>query len=93
MIHDNAPLHVFKISELARAIASQFILVGRKSAVNLACTCRCLEEPALSTLWETQESLSILLEGLPEANWHIYGATGNDTVCSLELPAEGSNVY
>ena len=69
MIHDGAPHCVFKISELARIIAHQLILISQRSAVNLACAFRCLEEPVLSTLWETQQSLGILLEVLPEGTW------------------------
>jgi len=69
MIHDGAPHRVFNISELARVIAHQLILISQESAVNLACASRCLEEPVLSTLWETQHSLSILLEVLPEGTW------------------------
>lgn len=53
MINDGTPSRVFKIGELARAIASQLVLSGSKSAVNLACTCQNLEEPTLSALWET----------------------------------------
>jgi len=59
------PHSIFKISELARAIASQLIPINLKSAVSLACACRYLEEPVLSTLWEIQGSLRILLEVLP----------------------------
>ena len=66
MIHGNASHHIFEISELTRLIASQLIPISPKSAVNLACTCRYLEEPVLSTLWETQGSLNILLEVLAE---------------------------
>ena len=89
MIHDNAPLRVFKISELTRAIASQLVPISRKSVANLACACRCLEEPVLSTLWETQESLSILLEVLPEANLQVDGTVGSYTVRGLDLPVGG----
>jgi len=91
MTHDDTPLRVFKISELARVIASQVILISKESAVNLARTCRCLEEPVLSTLWETQELLSTLLKVLPEANWDIGGTTGDNTVRGLDLPVEGLN--
>jgi len=91
MIHDNAPLRVFKISELTRAIASQLILVSQRSAVDLACACRYLKEPVLSTLWETQELLTILLEMLPEENWRIGGAMRSYTVSSLDLPVEESD--
>jgi len=91
MIPDNTSLRVFKISELARIIASHLIPISRGSAANLARTCRCLEEPVLSALWEVQVSLPILLKVLPEANWRIDGATGNYIVCALDLPMEGLN--
>ena len=66
MTDDNTPHRVFKISELARLIAGRLTLIGRGSAVSLARTCRCLEEPVLSTLWETQSSLHTLLKVLPK---------------------------
>ena len=67
MIHERAPYRVLTISELARHIASQLVLIEAEgSAVNLACACRSLEEPILSTLWETQSSLYALLGVLPE---------------------------
>jgi len=70
MIHDSTPRRVLKISELTRLIASQLILTNsRKSAVNLACACRSLEEPVLSALWRTQWSLITLLRVLPEETW------------------------
>lgn len=69
MICDNAPSRIFNISELARLIASQLIHIGRKNVVNLACVCRSLEEPVLSTLWEEQSALYTLLEVLPETTW------------------------
>ena len=75
MIHDDTPQRVLKISELTRLIASQLILISRKSAVSLACACRYLEEPILGTLWETQESLCTLLEVLPRDCWY-YERTG-----------------
>ena len=91
MIHDSTPYRVFKVSELTRIIASQLVLTSQESAVNLACTCRCLEEPALSALWEIQASLHTLLKVLPKANWHIEGAIGSHTVRDLDLPVERSN--
>jgi len=67
MIHDSAPYRVLMISELARHIASQLVLIEAEgSAVNLACACRSLKEPILSTLWETQSSLYTLLGVLLE---------------------------
>ena len=93
MINDGAPYRVFKISELARLIANQLILVSRnkKSAVNFACVCRYLEEPALSTLWETQQSLCTLLKTLPRdtRGWQ-HLESGNRVVRGRDLPFEES---
>jgi len=72
MIHDSTPHRVLKISELTRFIASQLVFTrSRKSAVNLACACRCLEEPVLSTLWETERSMDTLLRVLPKGTWQF----------------------
>jgi len=50
--------------------------------VNLACACRHLEEPVLSTLWETQESPCTLLETLPKNTWNWdNSAQGRPVVC------------
>lgn len=87
MTHDDAPHRVFKIWELARLIASQLAVIrGHKSAVNLACACRYLEEPVLSALWETQRSLTTLLELLPGEN-HRYDheMTPTGSVCGLNF--------
>ena len=65
MIGDSAFHRVFKINELARAITSRLIPTSQKSIVKLACTCRYLEELALSALWETQIWLDTLLKVLP----------------------------
>ena len=95
MIHDNAPHCVFKISELTKLIASQLVLIsGRKSAVHLACSSRYLEEPVLSTLWETQSSLRTLLEVLPEQtrNTENKDAGWESMVRGLTFPLGKSNV-
>ena len=89
MIDDNVPHRVFKISELTRVIASQLTLIDPKSAVNLACACRYLEEPALSALWETQFSLCTLLIVLPEETW-VWDDTASGVVRDLDLPLERS---
>ena len=94
MIHDNnASLRVFEISELARIIAGQLTLISRKSTGNLARTCRCLEEPVLSALWEIQKSLPTLLKVLPDANRCIDRHFGNYTVRELDPPVERPNAY
>jgi len=88
MIHDSTPYRVLKISELARHIASQLVLIdAEKSLVNLACACRSLEEPILSTLWETQSSLYTLLGILPEENWKSHPKT--QVVCGPDPQLEG----
>ena len=76
MIHNSAPLHIFKIAELARPIADQLVLSDGRSAANLSCACRCLEDPVLSALWATQPSLYTLLKVLPEGDWHIEDILG-----------------
>ena len=92
MIHDSAPHHVSGISELVRLVASHLIPISRKSAVDLACGCRHLEEPVLSTLWETQSSLCVLLKVLPEVTWdhHPFGLVECE-VRDLDRPLEESN--
>ena len=66
MLDDGASHRVFKITELAGAIASQLVSISQESAVNLACTHRYLEEPVLSVLWEGQPWVANLLKVLPE---------------------------
>ena len=86
MTHDNISHRIFKITELTRFIANQLVPISRKSAANLACACRYLEEPVLSTLWETQQSLNILLEVLPREAWHHTPRRhGRRAVCDLDL--------
>lgn len=91
MTQDNAPLRVLKISELTRAIASQLVSYRRRGAACLARTCRYLEEPALSALWETQQSLFTLLKVLPKGNWRIDGTGQDRTVRGLGFPVEKLN--
>ena len=87
---DSTPYRIFKISELTRLIAIQLVLISQKSAVNLACACRSLEEPVLSTLWEIQSSLYALLEVLPQETLVFKRPIYNPhTVCGLDPPLEG----
>ena len=90
MIHDSTPHRVLKIGELTRLIASQLVLIdGRRSAVNLACACRYLEEPVLSTIWETQSSLITLLRVLPkETREFEHLEIGHKVVRGLNSPPE-----
>ena len=88
MTHDSTSHHIFRISELTRLIASQLILINPRDAVNLACACRYLEEPALCTLWEIQWSLCTLLRVLPEENWEIEYPKGGLAVRGLDVLLE-----
>ena len=92
MTPDNTPHRIFRISELTRLIASQLVLTSPEGAVSLACACRYLNEPVLSTLWETQVWLVILLKVLPEENYQWNDlASGESVVCDLNLPFEELN--
>jgi len=82
MIHDSTPHRIFRISELTSLIASQLVLISSKSTVNLACACRHLEDPVLSSLWQTQSWLNTLLKVLPKETWDCDDlASGESVVC------------
>ena len=68
---DSTPHRIFKISELTGAISRHLVLISPKSAVNFARTCRYIEEPALSTLWETQRSFNTLLKIPLSSGCHV----------------------
>lgn len=95
VVRDGAPRRIFKISELTRLIAGKLILFDPKGAVSLACVCRDLQDPVLSTLWQTQSSLGTLLKVLPEGKWNWKKTTrGRSEVCGMnpwleDLNAEG----
>jgi hypothetical protein len=91
MIRDDPSQRVFGISELARLVAGHLTHISPKSTANLACACRCLEEPALSTLLETQSSLCTLLEVLPEKTWGYGLPLLKREVCGLNLLLGESN--
>jgi len=93
MLGDNASHRVFKISELSRAIASHLIPISPESTVNLARTCRYLEEPVLSALWEEQSWVVVLLKVLPEGSLdhkYIESSSGWE-VCGWDLPPQAPN--
>jgi len=56
------PHPIIEINELTQLVADLLLLDGRQSLVSLACTCRALEEQALSTLWSEQSSLETLIK-------------------------------
>ena len=91
MIDGSSPHRVLKIGELTRLVTSQLIdLDGKKSAVNLACASRYLEESVLSTLWEGQPWLTTLLKVLPDGNYHFEDSTpcGDAVVRDMDLVEE-----
>jgi len=93
MIHDSTSHRVLKIDELTRLIAGQLVLISQKSTVHLACACRSLEEPVLSTLWETQPLLITLLRVLPKETWEFqHPEPGGNIVRGLNSPPEGLKV-
>ena len=69
-----------QVDEILRLLAWE--LVGseaKATVVALACSCKSFEDPALDTLWETQERLPPLFESLPRDVW------GDDT-CTVSTP-------
>ena len=56
------PHPIFEISELTQVIIDYCLPRNKGSLVSLACTCRALEEQALSTLWSEQSSLVTLVK-------------------------------
>ena len=56
---------IFEIDELVRLIIDKLVKTSPRAAVSFALTCRSLEEPTLSSLWERQESLVLLLSVVP----------------------------
>ena len=90
MIQDT-PNHIFNIGELTKLIASQLVLISRKSTVNLACavTVGALKNRS-SALWETQSTLCALLESLPGGKWDFeHPEFCKHVVCGLDLLSEG----
>jgi len=75
MTHDSTPHRIFKISELTRLIASELVPISRKSTVNLACACRSLEEPNLSTL-SSGKTRSAIFQGT-DVNTRISRSVGD----------------
>ena len=85
-MHIGAPHRIFEISELTTLIASQLALISQKSTLNLACTCRNLEEPALRLLWQTQPLLDTLLKVLPKDTWRCDNPGPYKTVVRTRIP-------
>ena len=92
MVHDGTSHRIFRIGELTMLIASQLTLISPKSTASLACTCRHLEEPSLSSLWQTQPSLDTLLKVLPGETWRCDNpGPGKSVVRGPNPPLENSS--
>ena len=63
------PHQILCIDELLRLIIDELVQTSKQTVPSLACTCRFLEEPALSSLWRRQERLTDLLKVLPNHTW------------------------
>ena len=57
----SVPHQIIEISELTQLVIDHLLLDSPKSLVSLACTCRALEQQALSILWSEQSSLGTLI--------------------------------
>ena len=75
------PHQIIEISELTQLVADYLLLDGQESLVSLACTCRALEEQALSTLWSEQSALEILIESTLPQGILSYSRTLLPQVC------------
>ena len=76
---------VFKIDELVRLISSHLLSTDPGALVSLACTCRNLEVPALSSLWETQCSFVTLIRLLPVTDEQVRDEVSHPFHLSLLL--------
>ena len=56
---------LFEIDELARLVSCHLVSVSRSAVVSLARTHKMPEVPALSSLWDLHDSLSVLSNVLP----------------------------
>ena len=59
------PHPIVEIDELVRLVIDELVESSPQTVVSLALTCRSLEEPALSSLWREQHSLTNLIKVLP----------------------------
>lgn len=63
------PHPIIEIDELLGLVIDELVETSPQTAVRLALTCRSLEEPTLSSLWEQQHSLINLVKVLPNHTW------------------------
>ena len=59
------PHQIFKIDELLRLFINELVETSPRTAVSFALVRRSFEEPALSSLWKQQRSLTNLVKVLP----------------------------
>ena len=63
---------VIHVDELATLIATHLVAISPRSTLTLAQSCRALEIPALSTLWEIQHSIKLLIKSVLPADAYWY---------------------
>lgn len=61
--------HIFKLDEIIRLVVGELVNSDSNSAaLSLACSCRCLSDPVLDTMWEEgQTDLVKLLKTFPSS--------------------------
>jgi hypothetical protein len=59
------PHPIIEIDKVVKLVIDELVEISPETTVSFALTCRSLEEPALSALWEQQWLLSDLLGVLP----------------------------
>ena len=60
----------FNVDEILRQLARELVVLEEEATVvALACCCKGFEDPALDTLWESQDQLFPLLKTLPTDAW------------------------
>ena len=66
------PHRALVVDEILREVTTWLIQIHYPTIVSLACCAKFLEEPALSTLWDCQETLPTLIKTLPPDSWELH---------------------
>jgi len=82
------PHQIFNIDELLRLVITELVITSPRTAVSFALARRSFEEPTLSSLWEKQHSLTVLVKVIPNHTW-VRGEHGvKSIVSSLNFPVD-----
>ena len=79
------------VDEIVRLIITELVTSrAEATAVALACCCKDFEDLALDVLWETQESLLLLVKSLPQdvldGGRHTVSVLTTHVISSLNRP-------